>query len=261
MRDRHQPKADPDRFESGSRSRRGSGQKSGKIRGRERPGFRAHQLENSRKVRRRRAEGSSSRSGRRESDKRSPKVVSDMQITDGRFKGRRLKSSDSPKVRPTSRRIRESMFKVLGRRIRAGRFLDLCAGAGTVGIEAISRGALLATFVERSARMCSYIRQNLEDLQIREGHGTVFEIEIVPFLKRMSKRRRYWDVVYCDPPYDTDYEEILAYFSRGTGIKIGGMLVIEHHRDMFFPENVGVLKRWRVVTHGDTSLSFYERKS
>lgn len=193
--------------------------------------------------------------------KKVPRIVSDMQVTDGKLKGKYLKSSDSPKVRPTARRIREVMFRILFRRVRAGRFLDLCAGAGTVGIEAISRGALIATFVERSAKMCSFIKKNMKSLEIKEGHGEVFEMEVVPFLKKMAKRRRFWDVVYFDPPYDANYDEILEYFSRGIAVRPGGTLVIEHHSEMFFSERIGVMKRWRVITQGETSLSFYERKS
>ncbi len=194
-----------------------------------------------------------------EKEKTAP-IVSDMQVTDGKYKGKYLKSTESPKVRPTARRIREVMFRILFRRVRAGRFLDLCAGAGTVGIEAISRGAMLSTFVERSAKMCSFIKQNMKSLEIREGHGEIYETEVVPFLKKMSKRRRFWDVVYFDPPYNADYDEVLKYFERGVAIRPGGVLVIEHHAEMFFPEQVGVMKRWRVVVQGETALSFYEKK-
>ncbi len=188
------------------------------------------------------------------------RIVSDMQVTDGKHRGKYLKSTTSAKVRPTARRIREVMFRILFRRVRAGRFLDLCAGSGTVGIEAISRGALLGTFVERSAQMCGYIKKNLEACGIKEGHGEIHEIEVVPFLKRMEKRRRFWDVAYFDPPYDSNYDEVLAYFGRGAALKPHGVLVIEHHAEMFFPETFGVMKRWRVVVQGDTALSFYEKK-
>lgn len=190
-----------------------------------------------------------------------PKVYDEMQVTDGKHRGKFLTSTASPKVRPTARRIREVMFRLIFRRVRAGRFLDLCAGSGAVGIEAISRGALISTFVERSGKMCSFIKKNLEACGIKEGHGEVCEIEVVPFLKKMQKRRRFWDVVYFDPPYDTNYDEVLDYLKRGVAIKPGGLLLIEHHAEMFFPERIGVLRRWRVVTQGDTALSFYERKS
>ena len=188
------------------------------------------------------------------------RIVSDMQVTDGKHKGKYLLSSTSPKVRPTARRIREVAFKILYRRIRARRFLDLCAGCGTVGIEAISRGAIISTFVERSARMCSFIKKNLESCGIKEGHGEICEMEVAPFLKKMWKRRRYWDVVYFDPPYEANYDEVLKYFSRGATVTPGGVLVIEHHSEMFFPEKIGVMKRFRVVVQGETTLSFYERK-
>ncbi len=190
-----------------------------------------------------------------------PKIVSDMQITDGKHRGKYLKSIDSPKVKPTARRLREVFFRILFRRVRAGRFLDLCAGSGTVGLEAISRGALLATFVERKARMCSFIKKNMESLEIKEGHGEIVEMEAVSFLKKMQKRKRFWDVVYFDPPYDTDYDEVLKYFERGVAIKPGGILVIEHHAEMFFPERIGVMKRWRVIVQGESAMSFYDRKT
>ena len=188
-----------------------------------------------------------------------PKVYSEMQVTDGKHRGKFFTSTTSPKVRPTTRRIRETMFKMVSRRVRGKRFLDLCAGSGSVGIEAISRGALLGTFVERSAKMCSFIKKNMAAMEIKEGHGEVFEIEVVPFLKRMQKRRRFWDVVFLDPPYDTNYDEILDYLSRGVCIKPRGTFIIEHHAEMFFPEKLGVLKRWRVIVEGESALSFYER--
>jgi 16S rRNA (guanine(966)-N(2))-methyltransferase RsmD len=158
--------------------------------------------------------------------------------------------------------VRQALFKALGRKVRGKRFLDLCAGAGTVGIEAISRGALLCSFVERSAKMCSFIKKNMEACGIKEGHGEVFQIEAIPFLKKMKKRRRYWDIVYFNPPYDANYDEVLEYFKQGAAVcPKNGTLVIEHPAEMFFEENLGVLKRVNVLTIGETGLSFYERVS
>jgi 16S rRNA (guanine(966)-N(2))-methyltransferase RsmD len=143
------------------------------------------------------------------------KIVSDLQITDGKHKGKYLQSSASPNAVPTPRRIREIMFKILFRRVRAGRFLDLCAGSGTIGIEAISRGAIISTFVERSSKMCSFIKKNLESCNIKTGHGEVVEMEVLPFLKRMAKRRRFWDVVYLDANNE-GLTETLEFLKRGT---------------------------------------------
>ncbi len=191
-----------------------------------------------------------------------PKPDKEMQILDGKHKGKYLKTTESPSVRPTARRVREKVFLLLGKRTRKSRFLDLCAGSGGVGIEAISRGALLGTFVERSAKMCSFIKKNLETCEISSGHGEVFQTEALPFLKKMEKRKRTWDVVFLDPPYDANYDEILDFFSRGTCLrKEGGMVVIEHPKEMFFPEQLGVLKRRRVILEGETALSFFEYRT
>lgn len=184
----------------------------------------------------------------------------EMQILDGNNKGTTLKTTASPKVRPTARRVRDLVFAMIGKRIKFARFLDLCAGSGTVGIEAISRGGLLTTFVERSSKMCNFIKQNMKECGIKDGHGEIFEIEAVPFLKKMEKRQRTWDIVYFDPPYQADYDEVLAFFARGACLKDRGTLIVEHHAEMFFPEQIGRLKRWRVVIQGETALSFFEER-
>ena len=187
------------------------------------------------------------------------KIVSDMQITDGKHRGKYMESTASPNALPTPRRIREIMFKILFRRVRAGRVLDLCAGAGTIGLEAISRGSMISTFVERSARTCSFIKKNLESMGIKDGHGEICEMEVVPFLKRAYKRRRFWDVVYFAVPSSAS-EDILECLGRGMAIMPGGTLVIEHDAEAVFPERLGMLKRWRVVVQDDSALSFYQRK-
>lgn len=188
------------------------------------------------------------------------KIVSDYQITDGKHRGKYLVKSASPSSVPTPRRIREIMFKIIFRRVRAGRILDLCAGGGTIGLEAISRGSMISTFVERSARMCSLIKKNLEAIGIKEGHGEINQIEAMPFLKKAAKRRRFWDVVYFSYNCVTSPAEVMDCLSRGTGINPGGTLVIEHDAEKSMPEKLGVLKRWRVVTQDDLSLSFYQRR-
>lgn len=188
------------------------------------------------------------------------KIVSDLQITDGKHKGKYLQISASPSARQTPRRLREAMFKILFRRVRAGRFLDLCAGSGTIGVEAISRGAIVGTFVERSAKMCSLIKKNLESCGIKNGHGEVVEMEILPFLKRMAKRRRFWDVVYLDPSPQDELTEMLEFLKRGAAIKPHGVLVIQHSAETPLPEKLGVLVRWRVVVQGEDALSFYEKR-
>lgn len=188
------------------------------------------------------------------------KITSDLQITDGKHHGITLQNSVSPKAAVTSRKLREIMFKVVSRRVRAGRFLDLGAGAGTIGIEAISRGAMISTFVERSLKMCSFVRKNLELLGIRDGHGEVVELEILPFLKQMAARKRCWDLVYIGTRDDGSVDEAFEYLGRGTPIAAGGLLLIEHSSEKEYPETFGSLKRWRTIRHDGSTVTFYERK-
>ncbi len=109
--------------------------------------------------------------------------------------------------------------------------------------------------------MCHFIKLNLDACKVcPTGHGEICEIEVVPYLKRMSARRRVWDLIYFDPPYQADYDEVLKFFQTGACIrKAGGVLVIEHHHEMFFPPALGVLVRRKVVREADTALTFYER--
>lgn len=189
------------------------------------------------------------------------RIVSELQITDGKHKGKYLKVTPSPKFRTTPRRIREAVFKILFRKVRAKRFLDIGAGCGVVGLEAVSRGALIATMVERSAKLCSFIRNNMAALEIKDGHGEVVEIETLAFLKKMWKRRRYWDVVFVNSMAGEAIEaDELSYFSRGAAVAPGGVLVMEHESQRTSPDRIGVLRRFRVVVQGETSLSFYERR-
>ena len=199
--------------------------------------------------------------GPADSERETSPLISDHQITDGRFIGRHLPESNLAYIAPAPREVRGSIFRILGRRVSSSRFLDLCAGTGFMGIEAISRGAKLASFVEQKARRCTVIKNYLNELGIREGHGEILNMESAAFLKLMTKRRRFWDLVYYGPPFDTDYDGTLEYIGRGAVLRPKGVLVISHHAEMFFPETMGVLKRRKVFVMGDQAVSFYDRKA
>lgn len=186
------------------------------------------------------------------------KITSEDQITDGKFRGRHLKNSDSPRMTHTDRKLREILFKIIARRVKGRRFLDLGCGCGMIGIEAISRGTMISTFVERSPRMCGFVRTNLSELGIKNGHGEVTELEAVPFLKRAARSKRVWDLVFLGTR-STD-ENTMDYLRRGVPIETGGLLIIEHPTAEEFPEKLGNLSRWRLVSSDDRSLTIYERK-
>lgn len=178
-----------------------------------------------------------------------------MRVIAGKFKGRNLKSPPSLDVRPTSDRLRETLFNVIAARVPDSRFLDLCAGSGAVGIEALSRGAAHATFVDRSRRSCQLIEANLNLCQVPEEQRDIYCSEAAEFLKQSGKDQ--WDVIFLDPPYKTDYLRILQLLGSSQLLSEDGLLIVEHHHKTNLPETIGSLTRTRVLKQGDSSLSFY----
>lgn len=183
-----------------------------------------------------------------------------MRVIAGEYRGRNLRSPPSMQVRPTSDRLRETLFNVLAPRIEGTRFLDLCAGSGAVGIEALSRGASFATFVDRSRKMCGLIESNLDLCGIPEDKTEVVMSEAAEFLRRIAARtEKTWDIAFFDPPYETDYMPVLAGFGSGTILDSEGVLVVEHHHKNELKDIAGNIRRWRILKQGDSALSFYER--
>src|ERR687886_601066 len=133
-----------------------------------------------------------------------------VRVIAGQYRGRVLKSPPSLQTRPTSDRLRETLFNVLAPRIEGARFLDLCAGSGAVGIEALSRGAAHVTFVDRSRKMCGLIESNLDLCGVPEEETEVVMSEAAEFLRRAAARdEQKWDVAFFDPPYASDYMPVL----------------------------------------------------
>lgn len=186
-----------------------------------------------------------------------------MRVIAGRYRGRNLKSPPTLEVRPTSDRLRETLFNVIAPRIDDVRFLDLCAGSGAVGIEALSRGAANVTFVDRSRKMCALVEANLDLCNVPEDETEVIHAQASDFLSRsMATAGRPWDVVFFDPPYANDYLKVLkAIGSHATKLLTdSAILIVEHHHKKELPDDVGELHRTRVLKQGDSALSFYEPK-
>lgn len=181
-----------------------------------------------------------------------------MRVIAGIYRGRVLKSPSDNRTRPTSDRLRETLFNILTPRINdETRFLDLCAGTGAIGIEALSRGAAFVTFVDKSKRSCALIEENLDKLAVPESETEILNLEAENFTAREHKRG--WDLAFFDPPYESDYSLVLHDFgSKHDVLNEAGVLVVEHHTKKKMPDEVGTLRRWRVLKQGETSLSFYE---
>lgn len=186
-----------------------------------------------------------------------------MRIIAGLYRGRNLKSPPSMEVRPTSDRLRETFFNILQTRIAGVRFLDLCAGTGAVGIEALSRGASSVTFVDRSRKSCGLIEANLKLCGVADDASEVVMSEAAEFVRRAARAEEPepWDIVYYDPPYSSDYFPVLEEFGNDDArlLAEGGIVIAEHHTRTPLAETVGTLQRWRTTKQGDNSLSFYER--
>lgn len=183
-----------------------------------------------------------------------------MRVIAGYYRGRNLRSPPSMQVRPTSDRLRETLFNVLAPRIEGSRFLDLCAGSGAVGIEALSRGAAHVTFVDRSRKMCGLIESNLDLCGVPEDETEVVMAEAAEFLRRAAtKGEQKWGIAFFDPPYAIDYLPVLAAFGTGTLLHDEGLLVVEHHHKNELKDAIGDIRRWRILKQGDSALSFYER--
>jgi 16S rRNA (guanine966-N2)-methyltransferase len=181
-----------------------------------------------------------------------------MRVIAGSLKGRRLDAPTWPGLRPTSDKLRETLFNVLQGRLAGARVLDVYAGTGAVGIEALSRGAVHATFVERDARARALIAANLErcGLGVANQPGS-YTIERGSAEDVLSRLEPVFDVVFLDPPYDEP--DPGPAVSLGVGLlAAGGICVLEHAARRAAPEAGGAPPVRRLVS-GDSALAFYER--
>jgi 16S rRNA (guanine(966)-N(2))-methyltransferase RsmD len=172
-----------------------------------------------------------------------------MRVIGGEWKSRRLKSIPGEATRPTPDRLRETLFDILQGKIDRATFLDAYAGTGAVGIEALSRGARHAFFLERDRVALTAIRENLASL------GAASRATVVPgaVLKSLGLHRA--DFVFLDPPYslEKEYSEALELL----GATAPGLVIVQHSKWMKLAEVYGSLRRIRVVRQGDNELSFY----
>ena len=172
-----------------------------------------------------------------------------MRVIGGEFRSRRIKSLAGMEMRPTPDKLRETLFNILGAEVVESTFLDAYAGTGSVGIEALSRGAARVVFLEKHKGAVALIRENLESL------GALGRALIIagPALRELGKHRA--DIVFLDPPYPLEKEYAPALELIG---EMRPRLVIAQHSVRFDPgEQHGVLVRYRVVRQGDNALSFY----
>ena len=180
-----------------------------------------------------------------------------MRVIAGRFKGRHLQAPKGTDVRPTADRVKEALFSILGPRIMGARVLDLYAGTGALGIEALSRGAVAVTFVEHHPKALRILRNNLRECGLHD------QVEVVAgrvddFVARSGTGLPPYHLVLADPPY----EAVAEFAGWGHCIQDGlltdeGILILEHAQKSVPTPSIGRLQLVRSYTYGDTALSLY----
>lgn len=177
-----------------------------------------------------------------------------MRIIAGAFKGRTLRGPTGPGVRPTSDSLRETLFNVIRDRVDGARFLDAFAGTGAVGLEALSRGAVEATFIERDPRVVSLLEKNVAACRV-EAQVIVLKDQFAGVGRRHGLVGEF-DIVFVDPPYDIEGIDRII-LEAASFVVPTGLLIVEHGRKRNVTESAGVLERYRLLTAGDSALSFY----
>ena len=184
-----------------------------------------------------------------------------MRVIAGSLKGRRLKAPAWEGLRPTSDTLRETLFNVLAPRVGGARVLDGFAGTGALGIEALSRGAAHATFIERDRRAQALIAENLVHCGIAERYA-IIHASVDRGLETLRSNRgcEPFDLVLLDPPYDLAVDAILKTLTGAeTVLAPEGVVVLEHSRRQQPPETAGRLVLARRLVSGDSALAFYQR--
>jgi 16S rRNA (guanine966-N2)-methyltransferase len=187
-----------------------------------------------------------------------------MRVIAGIYRSRILKSLKGLALRPTSDRLRETLFNVLGPGISGSRFLDVFAGTGAVGIEALSRGATHVAFIENHPLAAALIRKNLASLKIASV-ATVICADALRALESVATRVNAgappYDYVFIDPPWDAtaEYSRAMQFLASSTLVAPDGIVIVEHRQSFSLPESFEALKRVRLLRQGDAALSFYRR--
>jgi 16S rRNA (guanine966-N2)-methyltransferase len=196
-------------------------------------------------------------------DSEVPAFISAMRIIAGTYRSCSLRSLPGLDLRPTSDRLRETLFNVLTAgnpsTLEGTVWIDFYAGTGAVGIEALSRGAAMVYFVESSNKAAELVRQNLESLKVTTGFEVLTQ-DVTRALRVLETRRVTADIVFIDPPYRMEeaYKQTLATLAGVALLKPQGMAIAEHDKRFDPGEGFGQLQRFRKLEQGDSALSFYK---
>ena len=180
-----------------------------------------------------------------------------MRVISGIYKGRKLKAIDGMQVRPTSDRLRETLFNVISSGVKGARFVDLCAGTGAVGIEALSRGAAHVTFIESNRKASQGLADNLQHCEISEN-VKVINRDVISTLKYFDHHLMQFDYFYFDPPYESElYSQVLWTLAKSKLLAEEGLVIVEHRKNFVLQPNYEHLRPYRQIAQGDSCLTFF----
>ncbi len=181
-----------------------------------------------------------------------------MRVVSGTCKGHPLKAVPGQTTRPTTDKIKEAIFNIIGPYFDGGVALDLFGGSGGLGIEALSRGMEKAIFVDRDAKAVQVIRQNIESCRLT-SQAEVYRNDADRALKALIKRGMMFDLVLLDPPYkQQQLVALMSILDQHELLKTNGIIMAEHAVDVVLPEAVGRLVRRKHEEYGSTTVSIYE---
>lgn len=172
------------------------------------------------------------------------------------YGNRQLKTLPGQRTRPTSARVREALFNIWRDRIEGCRWLDLCAGNGSMGAEALCRGASKVVGIEQHAKACTIIEQNWQQIARSEQSFQVIKGDVLVKIKSLSGQQFDW--IYFDPPYDSYvYLPVLKAIASLKLLTLEGAIAVEHNPKLWQAKQVSGLELYRTKTYGNTTLSFY----
>jgi 16S rRNA (guanine966-N2)-methyltransferase len=179
-----------------------------------------------------------------------------MRVLAGTLKGRRLQTPRGSTTRPTADQVRIALMDTLMPRLPDARLLDLFAGAGGVGLEALSRGAAHVTFVERDARAVAALRTNVETLGVI-AETRVERMDVRAALERVERDGLRFDIVFLDPPYEDDATATLERLGALSVVEPDGVVIAQHLTKRAPPDRIGRLTAFRTRRFGETTLTFF----
>ena len=181
-----------------------------------------------------------------------------MRIITGSAKGKRLKAPSGLKTRPTTDRVKESLFSIIQEFLSDACILDLFAGTGNLGLEALSRGAAHAIFVDQAQECSRLIRENAAYTNLLK-RCDIWRTQVLEALGRCQREQLAFDIIFCDPPYNQGHPtQILHFIDEHPKLLPNGILILEHSRHEALPENLTRLELRRQEQYGETMISFYK---